>query len=270
MTTTASSTASTSTANQTDAAAEPHYVYCIFRSSIPTVFETRGMGKRGDLVHAIQYRDLAAAVSASPVSDYENTRRNMMRHMRVLEEVIHRHAILPVRFDSVAPSPSAIRDRLLAARYDELMALLELIEDRVEIGVKASWSEKEMLAEMLHKNAPIRQLRDSLANRSATESHYERIRLGTMVEAALAAQREATAGQILQRLRPLADETKLNDTLLDTIFLNAAFLVQRCRELAFETEVRAIDDDVNGRYLLKCIGPVPPYNFVNVALRWDD
>ncbi len=269
MTMTAFSSASTSTAIQSDDATEPHYVYCIFRSSTPAVFETRGMGERGDLVHTIHYKDLAAAVSASPVADYENTRRNMMRHMRVLEEVIHRYAILPVRFDSLAPSPSAVRDRLLKARYDELTALLESLEDRVEIGVKASWSEKEMLAEMLQNNAPIRQLRDSLAKRGATESHYERIRLGTMVEAALAAQRDATAGQILRRLRPLADETKLNDTLLDTIFLNAAFLVQRCRELAFEAEVRAIDHDVNGRYLLKCIGPVPPYNFVNVALRWD-
>jgi len=32
--------------------------------------------------------------------------------------------------------------------------------------------------------------------------------------------------------------------------------------------VRALDADMGRRLLIKCVGPVAPYNFVNVSMRW--
>ena len=112
-------------------------IYCIVRCREPRTFETLGMGERGDVVHTIDFEDLAAVASNSPEARYDNTRRNMMAHMRVLDEVMAEHTVLPVRFDSVAPGPDAVREQLLKARYRELSSMLDGMEGRIEMGFKA-------------------------------------------------------------------------------------------------------------------------------------
>ena len=83
------------------------YLYCIVRCREPRTFETLGMGERGDVVHTINFEDLAAVASDSPEARYDNTRRNMMAHMRVLDEVMADHTVLPSA--STASRPARTR-----------------------------------------------------------------------------------------------------------------------------------------------------------------
>jgi len=59
------------------------YLYCIMRCREPRNFETLGIGERGDAVRTINFKDMATVASDSPEPRYDNTRRNMMAHMRV-------------------------------------------------------------------------------------------------------------------------------------------------------------------------------------------
>lgn len=244
------------------------YLYCIVRSREPQTFETLGMGERGDVVHTINFKDLAAIASDSLEPRYDNTRRNMMAHMRVLDEVMADHTVLPVRFDSVAPSPEAVREQLLKARYGELSKMLDGMEGRVEMGLKAFWYEDVVFQEIVQDNATIRRLRDGLAGRALDETYYDRIRLGELVEAELKGRRGRDADSVIERLRPIAEKTQVNVTITDHMVVNAAFLIVRKREAEFDTMVRALDADMGRRLLIKCVGPVAPYNFVNVSMRW--
>lgn len=244
------------------------YLYCIVRSREPRTFETLGIGERGDVVHTINFKGLAAIASDSPEARYDNTRRNMMAHMRVLDEVMADHTVLPVRFDCVAPSPDAVREQLLKARHAELSAMLDDMEGRVEMGLKAFWYEDVVFQEIVQDNPTIRRLRDGLAGRSLDETYYDRIRLGELVEAELKARRGRDADSVLERLRPLAEKAQINPTITDHMVVNAAFLIARKRENEFDTMVRSLDADMGRRLLVKCVGPVAPYNFVNVSMRW--
>jgi hypothetical protein len=49
---------------------------------------------------------------------------------------------------------------------------------------------------------------------------------------------------------------------------NAAFLISRTREAEFDASVRKLDAEMGRRLLIKCVGPVAPYNFVNVTMQW--
>jgi Gas vesicle synthesis protein GvpL/GvpF len=247
----------------------PQYLYCIVRCREPVTFETRGMGERGDIVHTINFEDLAAVASDSPHPRYDNTRRNMMAHMRVLDEVMASYTVLPVRFDSVAPSPDPVRRQLLKARYHELSAMLDAMEGRIETGLKAFWYEDAVFQEIVEDNPTIRRMRDGLAGRPLEQSYYDRIRLGELVGAELEARRRRDAESILERLRPLAEKTQLNATIADHMVVNAAFLIARVREAEFDAAVRTLDADMGSRLLIKCVGPVAPYNFVNVTMRWS-
>jgi hypothetical protein len=246
------------------------YLYCIIRSEEPVRFGTLGIGEKGDVVHTVEYMGLAAVVSDSPVVTYEGSRREMMVHTLVLEEVMGSHAILPVRFGTVAPSADAVREKLLKRRFGELNGLFTEVEHRVELGLKAFWYEEVVFKEIVAENPPIRTLRDSLVGRRQEETYYDRIRLGELIESAMWNKRTEDSEAILSRLRPLAITTVSNKVITDRMVLNAAFLVEDASQPRFDETVKALDAEMTKRLVFKYVGPVPPYNFVNIVVSWED
>ena len=246
------------------------YMYCIIRCPEPRQFTTRGIGERGDIVQTVHFEDLAAVVSDSPIMEYENSRRNMMAHTLVLEEVMRDFTILPVRFSTVAPSAEAIQEKVLKRRYGEFNGLLAEMEGRVELGLKAFWYEEVIFQEIVEQNPSIRHLRDSLMGRPPEETYYERIRLGEMIENAMWKKRDEDAERILARLRPLVYKTRANKVVTDRMVLNAAFLVNEARQAEFDETVGRLDAEMGKRLIFKYVGPVPPYNFVNIVVTWEE
>lgn len=246
------------------------YLYCLIRSQTPREFITKGMGERGDRVHTVHYRELAAVVSESPVDRYESNRRNMLAHTTVLEEVMQSFSILPVRFGTVAPDEAAVCERLLRRRYGELLGLLNEMEGKVEMGLKALWYESVAFQEIVAQHPDIRRLRDALQGQPPEKTHYDRLRLGEMVEAALYRKRNEEAEAILGRLRPIVHQTRTNKEITDRMIVNAAFLVAREREADLDRAVQELDREMGKRVLFKYVGPAPPYNFVNVVVSWEE
>jgi hypothetical protein len=246
------------------------YMYCIIRCPEPRQFTTLGIGERGDIVHTVHFMDLAAVVSDSPIIEYESSRRNMMAHTLVLEEVMREFTILPVRFGIVAPNTEGIQEQVLKRRYGELNGLLNEMEVRVEMGLKAFWYEEIIFREIVEENPTIRRLRDSLMGRSPEETYYERIRLGEMIENAMWKKRDEDAETILAILHPLAYKTQVNKVITDRMVFNAAFLVDEARQGEFDAAVEELDEEMGKRLIFKYVGPVPPYNFVNIVVKWDD
>lgn len=246
------------------------YTYCVIRCPNSRTFKTKGIGERGDEVRTINFKGLAAVASATPIVEYDSSRRNMMAHTQILEEVMQDFTILPVRFGTIAPSEDAVRGTLLDRRHDELSQLLEQMRGRVELGLKVFWYEDVIFREIVDDNTQIRRLRDSLMGRSPEETYYDRIRLGEMVEAAMEKKRLADSEMILGRLRPLVYKTKTNKVVSDRMVVNGAFLVNQDREADFDGAVKELDAEMRERLILKYVGPVPPYNFVNIVVHWEE
>lgn len=244
------------------------YMYCIIRCPEPRGFSVRGLDD-GEL-QTIHYGDLAVVVSDSPMVEYESSRRNMMAHTRVLEAVMAEFTALPIRFSTVGPSIDAIQSKLLKPRYNEFVRLLDEMQGRAELSVKAVWAENMIFDEIIATNPDIRSLRDRLANRPPDETHYERIRLGELVEAAMSRRRIADGDQILSQLKPLAYKTRTNKLISERMVLNTAFLIDSNREAEFDRVIQALDAEMGQRVKFKYVGPVPPYNFVNIIVRWDE
>jgi len=252
-----------------DQGREGRYVYCIIRDSEPREFSSCGIAEDGGPVYALNSGGYGAVVSDSPVVEYWRTRRNMIVHTQVQEEVLRECPILPVRFGTIAPDADSVRHKLLDRRCGEFAALFAEVEDRVELGLKVFWNEQTLFEEIVADNPRIRQLRDSLVGVSEQRSHYDRVRLGEMVADAVKAKREAESEQLMDRFGPLAYKTRTNNTLGDRMVLNAAFLVDRYREPDFDRAVREMDSEQGSRLTLRYIGAAPPYNFVNIVVSWD-
>lgn len=244
------------------------YVYCLMRCAEPRQFAAPGIGGRGDRVYTIMHRDLAAVVSDVAEAEYDSTRRNMLCHTAVQEEAMRETTILPMRFGTIAPSAASVTRDALAPRYDEICRLLDSMSGRVELGLKAFWRDDLAFREIVETEPDIRRLRDSLLGRPQDETYYERIRLGKLVEQAIERKRAADAAAVVERLRPLARDLRVNSLAGDQMVLNAAFLVDREAEPGFDQAVQALDAELGQRLKLKYTGNIPPYNFVSLTIHW--
>ena len=254
--------------------AEPgQYLYCIIRCQQERTFDEVGMGGDGSPVHTVCHKGLAAVVSDSSVKQYDSTRRNMMAHEKVLEMVMRDFTLLPVRFGTVADSSSPAQkiQKLLSSRFEEFQRLLDEMEGKVELGLKAFWrDEKAVFEEIVTENADVRRLRKSLSGKPPEAIRFEGIPLGRMVKEALERKRSQEAARILSPLRPIACRLRENATLLDRIIVNAAFLVDKGREQNFDQATRRLDEELGKRIAFKYVGPVPAYNFVNIVVNWQE
>jgi len=196
-----------------------------------------------------------------------------MAHERVLEAVMKETTLLPVRFGTIADSASSAEDikKLLSVRFEEFHNLLMDMQGKVELGLKAFWrDEKAIFDEIVAENIDIKRLRDSISLKPPEAAHFERIRLGKMIEEAIDHKKTREATQILTPLRLIACSTKENPLLATRIIVNAAFLVDKVREPEFDQEVEQLDKQLCKRMAIKYVGPVPAYNFVNIIVNWQE
>ena len=247
---------------------EGKYLYGIIRTDEERNFGPIGLGGRG--VESIAYGDLSAVISNAPMGKYVVNKENLLAHQRVLERVMNDHAVLPVRFCTVAANAEEIR-RLLERQYKELKHLLRDLDGKVELGVKAVWRDMNLIfQEILDENEEIKRLKAEIADKPARQTHNQRIAIGEMVQAALDAKKEREGHELLNGMKRISVDHRLGKSIGDKMLLNAAFLVDRAREREFDDLMERLDLRHRDRMKFVYVGPVPPYNFVNVTLRWDE
>jgi len=247
---------------------EGKYLYGIIGTNEERNFGPIGLG--GQEVESVACRDLSAVISNAPMGKYVVNKENLLAHQRVLEQAMKEHTVLPVRFCTVAANAEEIR-RLLERRYQELRHLLRDMDGRVELGVKAFWRNMELIfQELVDENEKLKRLKATIAEKPARQTHAQRIAIGEMVQAALEAKKEREGEELLRALKKLSVDWRLNRTIADKMLLNAAFLVDRAREKEFDDLMERLDLRYRARIKFAYVGPVPPYNFVNITLRPDE
>lgn len=244
------------------------YIYAIIESDQEQTFGAIGIGKEKSEVYTVVHDGLGAVISDSPVTQYPVTRANTMAHQNVMEEVMNRYPMLPVRFGTVSEGRNLIRQRLLDERHRELSDTLSYMAGKVELGIKAIWNDmKPVFDEIAVRNKDISRLRDRLLKRRGGVQR-DQVRLGEMVKNALKAWKEEQREAILRPLEGLWVERKQNADFGDQMIVNAAFLVGKENEEAFDAAVEGISHAYAERMKLKYVGPVPPCNFVEIVVKW--
>jgi len=247
---------------------EGQYLYAIAATDEEKNYGPIGIGDQENQVHTVCYRDIAAVISESPVAKYSVSRANTMAHQEVMEEVMNDYPILPVRFGTIGERVELIKEKVLKARYDELKELLRYMEDKIELGLKALWPNKEIVfQEIIDGNKDIRLLKDRLMSRKVRPQR-DQVRLGEMVKKALETKKEQEERAILNLLKGLWVEHKTNNVMGDQMITNSAFLVNKDREKAFDDAVEKLSESHDGRMKFKYVGPVPPCNFVEIVVKW--
>jgi hypothetical protein len=242
------------------------YVYCIIRSAEPRRFGAIGLGSEPTEVITISFREIAAVISDTPEEILDATRENVLAHERVNETVMRSFTVIPMSFGTVFKTRDDIIE-LLRGAYDAFRDVLEKMQDKVEFGLKVLWDRDVMVREIENDDEDIRRLKNEISTVPGS-TYFARMQYGRQIEAALQARSDQYVADIFAQLREVSVAARANKPIGEKMIMNAAFLVSRDKETAFDAKVKevgALYDKLNFRYT----GPWPPYNFVNIRLKLE-
>jgi gas vesicle protein GvpL/GvpF len=254
---------STSTANLDGG----KYVYCIVRSDRSRDFGAIGIGG-GQRVFTVAYQDLAAVVSDTPIVIYDPTRDNVLAHEFVNETVMREHTVIPMSFGTVFRSEDDVTE-LLRSTYQAFSDVLDKMQDKIEFGLKVLWDRDKVVANLERENDEIRRLKDEISRHTTSSTYFARMQLGRLIESALEEIGTRYVADIHEALKPAAVASRSNKPIGDRMILNAAFLVDRAQEQAFDERVKETSRTYEDVLAFKYSGPWPPYNFVNIKLKLE-
>ena len=245
---------------------EGKYVYCVIKSEHALSFGTLGIGVEPAEVHTVHYREIAAVVSGTPMVALDPTRDNVLAHQRVNETVMQDHTVIPMSFGTVFKTDDDIIE-LLRSAYDAFSDVLNKMQDKFEFGLKVLWDRDLIIHEIEAEDEDIRRLKGEISSQKGS-TYFARMQYGRLIDAALQARSERYVNEIFEALRDVSVASRSNKPIGDRMIMNAAFLVARNVEQAFDARVR----DIGQRYdklTFKFTGPWPPYNFVNIRLKLE-
>jgi hypothetical protein len=198
----------------------------------------------------------AAVVSELGDGPIEATRRNLLAHADVVEQLHEDVVVLPVRFGYVLES----RDEALELlALPEIESLLEQHARTCELTLKGTY-EESVLAEIAAGLGP---LRDAYR---ASPSIDAGIALGEAVGEELSARRARDASLVLDEFGPLVREFVTGEPAGELAAFDLALLVERDRVEAIEARLEELAPRFSPPLHFKLVGPLPPYSFVRVAL----
>ncbi|MCC7416735.1 MAG: GvpL/GvpF family gas vesicle protein [Acidobacteria bacterium] len=242
------------------------YVYCIVEAPEPLQFGAIGIGAAPSEVYTVHYRNLAAIVSDAPIETLDSTREHVLAHERVNETVMREHTVIPMSFGTIFKTREDIVE-LLRSAAGAFCDVLNKMQNKLEFGLKVLWDRDQAVREIETVDQDISRLKTEISIQKGP-TYFARMQYGRLVDAALQTRSEAYLAEILRQLREVAVASRINRPIGDRMIMNAAFLISRDQESAFDARLKAIAakfDKLTFRYS----GPWPPYNFVNIRLKLE-
>jgi hypothetical protein len=247
---------------------EGKYVYCIIKSPKAREFGQIGIGEGTNNVYTVHFGQLAAVVSDTPIRIYDPTRENVLAHEFVNETVMREFTVIPMSFGTVFRSEDDVTE-LLRSTYQAFSDVLDKMQDKIEFGLKVLWEREKVIAILEQENDEIRRLKDEISRHTASSTYFARMQLGRLIESALEEMSTRYVADIHDSLKPVAVASRSNKPIGDLMILNAAFLVDRSQETAFDEKVKEVSRKYEDLLRFKYSGPWPPYNFVNIKLKLE-
>jgi len=244
---------------------ERKYIYGIIQESEPRRLSCLGVGDTE--VYTINYRELAAVVSDTALEEIDPVRKDVRAHTVVQDELLNNCSLLPMGFGMIAGSKDDVL-KLLEKNYQGLTRELVRLDGKVEVELKVFWDQEAMIKELQGGSEELTRLKAKINGASSPiEAQRLLIEAGKLVERIALDWKARYADRVYTVLKRLSIDAKLNSPLGVKNVLNASFLIERARESDFQKEVFKLDSQYQGKVNFKYVGPLAPYNFVNVNLE---
>lgn len=207
-------------------------------------------------VRLVAEGERAAIVSEVEPRPVEATRRNLLAHADIVEELHAEAVVLPARFGIVLDDRDAVVQLL---DVPELEELLQRHATQSELRLRATY-EESVLASLA---STVGSLRDAYR---ASPTFEHGLALGEAVSAALADRRSQDAKRVLDALSPSVLDVRASEAAGELDAFSLALLVERDAADAVAEAIDGIAAELSPPLHFTLVGPLPPYDFVDLAL----
>lgn len=237
------------------------YVYGIVPGDVKVPRGQRTVGG-GRPATVVRWRTIAALTSPVTASTPIGTPEDLIAHQKMLDAVAARAAVLPMRFGAVLATNDAVERGLLEPHHDEFAAALEKVAGTVQYVVAGRYVQAAVLPEVLNENAQAAALATAIRGKDDLATRNLRIQLGEIVNAAIAAKREADTAAFVTAVEPSCEAIAVREPSHEDDAVHLALLVRRDREGGLWHEVKHVAARWRDRVEFRVLGPMAPYDFV--------
>ena len=218
-------------------------------------------------VYTINHNGIAAIVSDTQIQEIDPTRKNVHTHTVVQDELLKEYTLLPMGFGMIAASENEVR-RLLEKNHEGLVDELNRLTGKIEVEVKVFWDQEAIINELQGESQELTKIKAKInATSSPIEAQNLLVKAGKLVERIALEWKTKYAELVYAILKELSLDARVNNPVGIKNLLNASFLIDRPGESQFKEEVYRLDSKFQGKIDFKYVGPLPPYNFVNLKLE---
>ena len=234
----------------------PLYLYGLVRADCALPGDLNGVVSDDPPVRMLPVSDELSAVVSELEGEQPLEGRDVLAHKGVLDEVFTACTVVPFRFGMVVEDEEQLRSQLGAYARD-YQDTLQMLEDKVEVEVTATYDEDAVLGEILAARPDVRELSRSTQGAPEMQSL---VALGEVVADEVERWRNTELARLVDRLAPSASGYAERAQRQDAA-LRAAFLVARDALPAFDAALGELARETEGRHAIETVGPLPPYSF---------
>ena len=250
------------------------YLYGVIRRPGPASRLTQqvlatGIDQPPSAVSWLAYKDAAAVVSdvnageIGEAAGIRALRRDMIAHTEVQNRILRVRTILPARFGILFPERQSLIDDFLAPEYERLVEQLNRLKGAVELKLRVDYVEEQILQEIAAEQP-------QLVASGNGGSYHRRIEIGRRIAGAIRQKRDDDRQLLLDALSPIPRDVSTADPASDQAILRASYLVDRKALPKFDEAIQRLEEQAGPRMRLACIGPLPPYSFVDLRVSVGD
>jgi Gas vesicle synthesis protein GvpL/GvpF len=200
-------------------------------------------GLHGAPVFAVRDGELTAIASDHDQLRLRPDEDELWAHEAVVEAVMERAAVLPMRIGSVVESSDALVS-LLRERSSDFGQALDHVRGAVELAVRVT------------VDSEVPQSRTDVEIDPGPGTEYMLARLGRKVRT------DEVGARVHASLCELARDHTPMSSSHERMSIRAAYLVDRDRVDAFTSRAEGLQDQIDGVTIV-CTGPWPPYSFTS-------
>ncbi|NET74496.1 MAG: GvpL/GvpF family gas vesicle protein, partial [Sphaerospermopsis sp. SIO1G2] len=222
-----------------------------------------------DGVYGVSAAGLTAVVGDSEVEDYrllpqEELLKHLVQHQQVVEQLMADYAVLPIQFGSLLREDEQI-GRMLGANQQRFSDLLDELQGLVQMELVVLWESAAVFNEIAAE-LDIPRINASLVGKTEGEIQAKQAEIGLKVQQSLAERQGVLERMLRDETAGFARGVIKNPQMDENMAVNLGVLLAEGDLPLLDSALESMDEKTDGRYLLRCVGPLPPHSFVKISV----
>jgi hypothetical protein len=232
-----------------------NYVYGVIIGGGDAALGVRGVAGNSP-VYAITHEGLSSVVSDYAGGDFNSMSKEelaccLLTHQVVVEQLIRKHPVLPVKFGTVLATANEVGE-LLAQGHAQFFLTLLWIQDKVELEVVANPAGGRVIEE------------ESAALEPPSDEEPPPLE---DTRASGRPRRQGYLEKMIGFLQPVSVDVQPHPPAQNGGVTSVAFLVARASLDAFYERIKQLNALFYNQIEFQTVGPLPPYSFATVEVN---